>query len=165
MLGDCFSSHAAQRSIYTHTCIISCSYQSWNVYSSSEKSSLYWKSKWRNVWGQQQLVSTSWRWVSSASCARHLLAWCMHRHNPTELHNFILSWKPFSSCSRLRCGVMYRLGELSKSLSQQYSVASELRRNLEAEAALHTSNVSSGILPINHLTGCCLWVLSTFCCN
>ncbi len=53
---------------------------------------------------------------------------------------------------------MYRLGELSKSLNQQYSVASELRRNLEAEAALHTSNVSSGILPINHLTGCCLWV-------
>ncbi len=51
---------------------------------------------------------------------------------------------------------MYRLGELSKSVSQQYSVASELRRNLEAEAALHTSNVSSGILPSNQLTGCCL---------
>lgn len=56
---------------------------------------------------------------------------------------------------------MYRLGELSKSLSQQYSVASELRRNLEAEAALHTSNVSSRIVHITQhnslpsLGNCC----------
>ncbi|DBA95077.1 TPA: hypothetical protein ACH3X1_002590 [Trebouxia sp. C0004] len=45
-----------------------------------------------------------------------------------------------SSCDEQLASANAKLGELSKSLSQQYSVASELRRNLEAEAALHTSN-------------------------
>ena len=35
-----------------------------------------------------------------------------------------------------------RIEELSKMLNQQYDVAAELKRNLEAEAALHTRNVS-----------------------
>lgn len=35
-----------------------------------------------------------------------------------------------------------RVTELSKDLTQQLSVAAELRRNLAAEAALHTRNVS-----------------------
>ena len=38
--------------------------------------------------------------------------------------------------------VFCRVEELSKKLSQQYDVAAELKRNLEAEAALHTQNVS-----------------------
>ena len=34
-----------------------------------------------------------------------------------------------------------RVLELSNTLNAQYNIAAELRRNLEAEAALHTSNV------------------------
>ncbi|KAL0027004.1 hypothetical protein WJX79_008085 [Trebouxia sp. C0005] len=45
-----------------------------------------------------------------------------------------------SSCDEQLAAANSKLNELSKSLSQQYNVASELRRNLEAEAALHTSN-------------------------
>ena len=64
-----------------------------------------------------------------------------------------------------------RFEELSKTLSQQYNVAAELRRNLEAEAALHTNNVSCA-LPIQSAAEksdcfvlhckCCFW-LHIFC--
>lgn len=38
-----------------------------------------------------------------------------------------------------------RVEELSKTLSQQYDVAAELKRNLEAETTLHTHNVSCNL--------------------
>ena len=43
--------------------------------------------------------------------------------------------------------VLCRVKELSKKLSQQSDVAAELKRNLEAEAALHTQNVSCNLQP------------------
>ena len=46
-----------------------------------------------------------------------------------------------------------RNAELSKDLGQQYDVAAELRRSLEAEAALHKSNVSH---PVGTLKEACL---------
>ena len=38
-----------------------CSFQSQNVYCNSETSSLHWKSKLRDAWGQGKRVSTLWR--------------------------------------------------------------------------------------------------------
>ena len=39
-------------------------------------------------------------------------------------------------------GVHCRIKELASTLNSQYNAAAELRRNLEAEAALHTNKVS-----------------------
>lgn len=43
--------------------------------------------------------------------------------------------------------VLCRVEELSKKLSHHYDVAAELRRNLDAEAALHTHKVSCNLQP------------------
>lgn len=52
--------------------------------------------------------------------------------------------RPTAACPAM-IAVLCRVEELSRKLSQQYDVAAELKRNLEAEAALHTHKVSCNL--------------------
>lgn len=73
--------------------------------------------------------------------SRHLLCTCCSKRANTSTHAVSVA----APC---------RVEELSTMLSQQHDVAAELRRNLEAEAALHTQKVSCNYTKVCTVSPC-----------